>query len=260
MGRERSVRWVVGGDLSEVSHRLARHVTALARRSVKARGRFRFVLAGGNTPRELYRELAEEQPTFPWRRTWVYFGDDRLVPPKDPNSNFRMCRESFLSRVRVPTSQVVRVRGEMRPPSLAVENYANRLASTLEGPPPWFDLVLLGIGEDGHTASLFPSFPQLTEQEKLVALVRRSPEPPRLPRATLTLPALTSSKEVCFLTSGEGKAKAVRGIYRSLPRGSFRFPASLIAARAPTRFYLDREAATGLPLALQRKGGRGGQE
>ncbi len=250
MARRRAPRWIVGEDLSEASSLLASHVAEVARRAVRARGRFRLVVAGGNTPRELYQMLGDGTVgPLPWSRTWVYWGDERLVPPDRPESNFRMTRESLLDHVGVPPGHVRRMRGELEPPAAATRDYERSLASALAGPGPAFDLVLLGMGPDAHTASLFPNAPELAIRNRGVALVPRSPDPPQVPRLTLTLPALTSSRSICFLVAGDDKAQALVQTFRSLPGGSPRYPSSLVLARAParTRVYLDRGAAARLP-------------
>jgi 6-phosphogluconolactonase len=233
----------------------ARHIAERARESVRARGSFSFVLAGGRTPQGLYRLLARRyRTTFPWSATEVFFGDERCVPPNDPESNYALAAEAVLSHVPIPPRHVHRLRGELRPPSDAAAEYARRIGRL---PPPAdparvrFDLVLLGVGPDGHTASLFPGDRALRERRRTVVAVRRSGQPPYVPRLTLTFPALASSREVCFLVSGPEKAAAVASIFRSFPEGDARVPASLVRTAGTAVWFLDRAAASDLPPGVR---------
>lgn len=241
-------------SLASATASLARHVARTARAAVRARGVFSLVLSGGKTPEGLYRRLAQRyRESVPWNATEIFFGDERCVSPRDPRSNYRMVRSAFLSHVPIPRKQVHRMPGEVRPLSAAATGYARSI-----GPIPpasdasaaRFDLVLLGIGPDGHTASLFPGAPALRVRRYTVAAVPRSGQPPYVPRLTLTLPALGSAREVCFLISGEDKAAAVAGIFRTPLRGDPQLPASLVRSAGPTHWYLDRGAAQDLPPEL----------
>jgi 6-phosphogluconolactonase len=238
-------------SLDSASSALARHLHHTARRSVRTRGGvFSWVVAGGHTPQGLYKRLAREyRVRFPWKSTEVFFGDERCVGPRASASNYRMVWEALLAHVAVPRQNVHRMRGEMHPSSAAAREYA-RAIGTLQPArvaPPRFDSILLGIGPDGHTASLFPRAPALYERRRAVTSVRRAGQPPFVPRLTLTLPALASSKEVCFLVAGSDKAEVVGEIFRSFPRGSPKLPASLVRSRGPTHWFLDRAAAAALP-------------
>lgn len=231
----------------------ARHILECARQSVQTRGAFSWVLSGGSTPRGLYRFIARRyRDRFPWQATQVYFGDERCVPPRHPESNYAMARNALLAHVPIPRRQIHRLRGELRPPSEAARRYARLIGPLLtpsDAAPARFDLVLLGVGPDGHTASLFPQDPALRERRRLVVAVRRAGQPPYLPRLTLTLPALASSREVCFLVSGEAKAAAVAAIFRSSPEGNPRLPASLVHPVGATVWFLDRAAGHALRSA-----------
>jgi 6-phosphogluconolactonase len=186
---------------------------------VQARDRFTVALAGGSTPRALYRLLADDKGPYrtrvPWESTHVFFGDERMVPPDDPESNARMAFEALLRHVPVPEEQVHRIRGENPDPERAAEEYEEMLRSTfrLAGRErPRFDLVLLGLGADGHTASLFPGDRALEERDRLV-VPSTAPVPPRS-RVTLTLPVLNNASSVLFLVSGATKAPAVQRVRR----------------------------------------------
>jgi 6-phosphogluconolactonase len=242
--------------LSSASSAAARHIAGRARASVRARGRFSWVLAGGRTPQGLYRILASRyRGRFPWRETEIFFGDERCVPPKDPSSNYAMVREALLDRVPIPPRSIHRMGGEVRPASEAAARYARLIGRAARGTgstEPRFDLLLLGIGPDGHTASLFPGAPSLRERRRSVVSVRRPGQPPWVPRLTLTIPALDSSREACFLVSGDDKAPAVRAIFDAPTKGDPRFPASLVRSAGPTTWFMDRSAAAGLSPLLSR--------
>jgi 6-phosphogluconolactonase len=237
-------------SFAAASRAAASRVAAQARTAVRARGRFDWVLAGGHTPEAIYRRLARQyRSTFPWAETHLYFGDERCVGPRATESNYAMVRRSLLDSVPIPPAQVHRMRGELRPPSAAARAYARAIGSLAEGPR--FDEVLLGVGPDGHTASLFPGSPALRERHRPVVAVRRSGQPPFVPRLTLTLPALASSREVLFLVSGAEKSAVVRQVVRSFPAGNLRWPASRVRAQGLTRWYLDAAAASAVPRSLR---------
>jgi 6-phosphogluconolactonase len=243
-------------NLASETAAAARHLAERAWEAVRARGCFSIVLAGGRTPRGLYRLLARRyRDRFPWRATEVFFGDERCVSPRDPESNYGMARDALLARVPVPRHRVHRLQGELRPASEAAARYARRIGPLPSPDDPAharFDLVLLGVGTDGHTASLFPGARALSERRRPVVAVRRPSQLPDLPRLTLTLPALGSSREVCFLVSGADKAPAVSAVLRSTGNGDARFPASLVRPRGATVWFLDRSAARDLPSAVLR--------
>lgn len=158
-------------------------------------------LAGGTTPRAMYERLSRS--SYDWRGVEVFFGDERCVPPDDAASNYGMARAALLSKV---LARAHRMRGE----SCDAEGYEAELRSTFEEQVPRFDLVLLGLGEDGHTASLFPGDAALEEREQSVVAVER----PDYRRLTLTLPVLSAAKVAMFLVTGEGKRPALRELLR----------------------------------------------
>ena len=186
--------------------------------AVAARHRFTFVLSGGATPRATYMRLAAAPfaERMPWDRTWVFFGDERCVPPDHSESNHRMANETLLSKVAIPADHVFRMRGEAENPEEAAAEYARALTAVFEtegGGLPRFDLVLLGIGLDGHTASLFPGSPAVKEIFRTVVAVHAAAAsiPQRL---TLTLPLINAAAHVIFLVAGPEKAKVVKAMLR----------------------------------------------
>ena len=248
MGSEPTVTIVPDPDaLADAAARLTVDVAAHA---IATRGRFMWALAGGETPRTTYERLA--LPPFrervDWRHTWVFFGDERAVPPDHAGSNYRMAHEALLSRVPIPAAQVLRIHGEAPDSEVAAAEYARVLSEafgTRRGELPRFDLVLLGLGVDGHAASLFPGSPVLREIFRAVAAVHVAAAsiPQRL---TLTLPVLNAAARVVFLVAGPEKAKVVKAVLGEraiLPAAMVRpDPGELV-------WLLDRAAAAQLSAA-----------
>jgi 6-phosphogluconolactonase len=200
-------------DAAALYRAAAREFCRCAQEAVAARGRFSVALSGGSTPRGVYSLLADKQKNIlPWEKIFIFFGDERCVPPDHPDSNYRMAGESLLSKVPIPSENVFRVRAEL-PAEAAADDYDRRLREffRLAGDNwPRFDLILLGIGEDGHTASLFPGSPALIEQSRLV--VANWVEKFQGYRITFTYPVLNHAAEVVFLVSGASKAQILSEI------------------------------------------------
>lgn len=207
---------VVVADAAELADRAAQSIVDSALEAVAARGRFMLALAGGDTPRRTYARLAAapRRDAMPWASTFVFFGDERCVPLDHADSNYRMARETLLDQVPLPSEQVFAMPGDAPDPDAGAVAYARTLAQVLglrRGEVPRFDLVLLGMGLDGHTASLFPGSPVLKEIFRPVAAVHATAA--AIPqRITLTLPVLNAATNVLFLVSGPEKAKAVRAV------------------------------------------------
>ncbi len=210
---------------------------------------FRIALSGGRTPRGVYEALAAGgDGAIPWRRAEIFFGDERHVPPDHPDSNYRMAREALLSRVPVPESQVHRVPSELPDAEQAAAEYERTIRGAFRLPSPdalpRFDLVLLGLGADGHTASLFPGSPALEERRRLVAAPYV--ESMRTCRITLTLPVLNAAARVLFLVSGADKAATLRAVLDDRDP-SPRLPAQLVKPTDGSLAWLvDHEAAARL--------------
>jgi len=199
-----------------------------------ARAGLEIALTGGSTPRRAYELAASREED--WSRAGAWWGDERCVPPDDDRSNYGMAREALLDRVSRPP-RVHRIRGELDPAE-AANDYERELGETQ------LDLVLLGLGPDGHVASLFPGAPTLEERERRVVAAEAGHEP-FVPRVTLTLPVLCSGRSVLFLVTGEGKAEAARAAFVEEP--SRQTPGSLVRARdESTVAILDRAAASSL--------------
>ncbi len=196
-------------DLQALSAAAAEALAAVVREAVSGQDHFAVALAGGSTPRGLYQALATRyRDSFPWSAVHVFWGDERFVPPDDPSSNQRMAREALLSRVPVPPSQVHLFPTALPDAQAAAEAYETELRRVFTGDWPRFDLILLGLGDDGHTGSLFPGSPAVAERRRWVT-VGEAPTEPRT-RLTLTLPVLNHAARVWFLVSGASKREALR--------------------------------------------------
>lgn len=238
---------LIVADPAAVATAAAERFLAAAEEAVQRRGRFIVSLAGGATPRALYTRLAAaaHRDAVPWRKTIVFFGDERAVPPDHPESNYGMARQTLLEHVPIPPEQVHRILGEAADPEHAAASYEAVLRETFPGEPaPRFDLVLLGIGADGHTASLFPGHSAL-EEEKRWVVVASAPKPGP-PRITLTLPALRAGRRILFLVTGEEKsavfARAFGGVPHETP-----YPCELVIPTDGVREVIaDRAAASAI--------------
>ncbi len=214
--REGGTEVVVVPGAEELAQEAAGRFVALGREAVSARGRFSVALAGGSTPGSTYRLLA--QPPYrdqvSWQDVHLFWGDERCVPPDDPESNYRLARESLIEMVPIPAENVHRVRGELKPEA-AARAYDVELQRYFCGPRPRLDLVVLGLGSDGHTASLFPGSPLLEETNEVVAAVQAQYEGRPAWRVTLTLAAINAARQVLFLASGADKAAIVASVLGS---------------------------------------------
>ncbi len=232
----------------ELSRAAAAEFARLAGEAVRIRGRFAVALCGGSTPRGLYHLLSDERARFrgriPWSDVHIFWGDERQVPPEHPESNFRMARETLLTPVPIPPENVHRIPAENPDATSAADEYAQTLRTVFglaAGELPRFDLILLGMGPDGHTASLFPGTDAIHEKIRLVA----APWVEKLGarRITLTPPVLNNAARVIFLVSGEAKAEALRAVLEG-PYQPDRFPAQVVhPADGRVVWLVDRAAA-----------------
>lgn len=216
-----------------------------AARAIDARGRFTVALSGGDTPRRMYAMLAEEPfvSRVAWERVHVFWGDERGVPPDHERSNYRMAHEALVSRVALPASNVHRMRGEMAA-SEAAALYEAELEEHLRASGGVFDLVHLGVGDDGHTASLFPDAPALGERERrVVAAIDRSHGDE--PRITVTFPGITASRRVEFLVLEPEKADVVRRVIEG-DEPIARLPARGVSSRGELVWMMTEGVARGL--------------
>jgi len=236
------------GTPDELSRRAADFILAVAQEKTGECGYFSLVLSGGSTPGRLYGLLGSPpfSEAMPWGDVHVFWDDERCVPPDHPDSNYRMAFRALLSRVPIPEGNVHRMRGEMEPREAAAAEYEREIRGFFGkhapdyGTVPSFHLVLLGVGKDGHTASLFPGGDAVREKEKWVTVSRAGEGVTPRHRITLTFPVINNAERVLFLVSGREK----RGIVRSVlgPSGSgAELPAARVAARKEVVWYLDFE-------------------
>lgn len=238
-------------DQPALAQAVAGLVAAAAANAIADRGRFTLSLAGGSTPRSAYTLLAGDQfaRSIDWARVLLFWGDERCVPPEDPLSNYRMVREALLERVPIPLANVHRIRGEADPREAAAE-YESLLRTLLRAdaathaPADGLDLVLLGIGEDGHTASLFPAHSAVKATRRWV--VAEYVRGVTMWRVTVTPLVLNAAKQVVFVAGGAAKAGALRQILEG-PFTPDRLPAQVVRPRQGRLAWLvDRAAAAQL--------------
>ena len=234
----------------ELFEAAAEEVLRAAKEAVEQRGRFTIALSGGSTPKNLFNLLATNARTvLPWDRTFFFWGDERHVPPTDPDSNYHMAEETMLSKIPVAAGNVFRMAAENPDAAAAAEAYEQTLRKffALEtGQFPRFDLILLGMGPDGHTASLFPGTAALQEKSRLV--VANWVEKLKASRLSLTLPVLNAAACVTFLVSGMDKAAALHAVLEGDAPGE-QYPSKLIRPVDGKLIWLvDRAAASALSI------------
>lgn len=232
----------VCADLDDLSFQSAEAAVATINDAVRRSGTCSIVLSGGSTPRTLYRLLASRfQAQVPWGNVHVFWGDERYVPPDDPRSNYRMAKEALLDHVPCPPDNIHPMPTHFPGADAAARDYERTLRSRFAGDWPHFDLVLLGIGDDGHTASLFPGSLALAERTRWV-VAAQAPVDPAV-RLTLTLPALTRAAVVYVLVAGASKADALRNVLEGAG-DLIKYPAAGIRlAEGSVVWWTDRDAA-----------------
>jgi len=198
-------------DVAALADTAARYVVENGQAAIDGRGAFSIALSGGSTPRELHRRLASPPlvSQIDWSRVHVFFGDERCVSPDDAESNYRMASETLLTHVPIPDSQVHRMRGEIAPEDAAAQ-YEQDMREYFGNEQPCLDLILLGMGDNGHTASLFPGLTAVHEQQRWV--VAEYVAEVGMWRITLTPVVLNLARAVVFLVSGSGKASMLRQV------------------------------------------------
>lgn len=233
-------------DADELAETAAKIIITLARQAVAIKNNFSIALSGGSTPKRLYELLANTDRDFvsemPWDRIIFFFSDERYVPPSDPESNYRMANEAMLSHVPVLQSHIHRFLTETSDPHAVAVDYQWKLRASFETVLPRFDLILLGLGPDGHTASLFPGTTALNETKRWV--VETWVEKFQSFRFTMTLPVLNNAAQVMFLVSGKDKANILRDVLIDGPNA---FPAQLIKpTNGELTWLVDEPAASKL--------------
>jgi 6-phosphogluconolactonase len=250
-GKNLQIKYYVEPDTAALARRAVEYLVEMTGEAVEAHGRARIAISGGSTPKATFELLAD--PSQPWHRRmpWemldIYWVDERCVPPGDDLSNYRMTREALLDHVPLRPEQIHRIEGELEPEAAAA-HYEQELRSSfgVESPEgPRFDLVALGLGADGHTASLFPHSEAIHETTRLVAANRV--QQLEASRVTLTWPLINHSRSVFFLVSGQDKASVLKEVLTG-PHDPERLPSQLIwPASGILTLILDKAAAALLP-------------
>lgn len=221
---------------------VADRITQAARLSIEERGRFSLALSGGSTPRLIYQRLssADYKKQINWEKTYLFWGDERCVPPEHPESNFNMAKTNLIDHVSIPPINIFRIQGEL-PPKLAARKYSEDLAVFFNSSLPQFDLVLLGLGDDGHIASLFPNSSALHENHSWV--VENFKPSSDSWRITLTLPVINNARNIYVLVTGPNKADIIKEVIEH-PNLTPDYPAKRIAPhKGELIWLLDSQAA-----------------
>ena len=207
--------------------------------AVENRSRATLVLAGGSTPRSIYRRLSDPELSarVPWPLVHLFWGDERCVPPDDPAGNYAMARAALLDRIEIPPENIHRIHGELPPPEAAARYETELRRHFGEGRPPVFDCIMLGMGADGHTASLFPGDPLTDENEHWTGSTDGLKASPPVPRVSLTLPVLNAARKVVFAVSGESK-RSVVGVIEERAEGFWQYPAARVRCTGPTLWFV----------------------
>ena len=233
----------VCADSADLAQALADLIVTSANTAVVERGAFHIALSGGTTPKAAYELLAGNvlRAAVPWEKVSIYFGDERCVPPDDERSNYRMASRAFLDAVPIPRSNIHRIRGEIDP-GLAANEYASALRADF-GSTPQFDLILLGLGEDGHTASLFPgSDPDLDDGALVRAVYAQEQD---MWRVTITPAVINGARRVAFAVEGTAKAPVLAAVYEG-PRDPITYPAQIVEPASGGLTWLVDEAAASM--------------
>lgn len=231
--------------LRDASRAVAERIAETARVAIAKRGRFSIALSGGKTPELLYGLMAGEYADkMEWKSVHLFWGDERFVPQDHPDSNFRMAYQIWISKVQIPPQNVCRVHTEESTPEKAAESYEKILVDFFkdsdEKPGATFDVTLLGLGVDGHTASLFPGSPALREKNCWVVAADAPPSVFPKKRITLTLPLINSSRGVIFLAMGEEKKSVIHTILKEPERAKKIYPAARVKARERLLWCVDK--------------------
>ena len=251
MSRRLTIKYYVEPDPATLARRAACHLEEMVSEAAEANGRARIAISGGSTPKAAFQLLADPDEKYrkrmPWENLELFWVDERTVPPDHPDSNYRMTKEALLDHVPLYPQQIHRMEGELEPQAAAAR-YESELRNTfrLEGAEiPRFDLVFLGMGDDGHTASLFPHTAAIHEMSRLVT-ANRVPQKDTW-RITLTWPVINHARSVSFLIAGADKAERVHEVFLG-PRDPERLPSQLIwPSSGILTLFLDKAAAALLP-------------
>jgi 6-phosphogluconolactonase len=255
-----NVNVIICADPDALAVRGAELIVGSAREAIRQRGQFTLVLSGGSTPEKTYRQLAgsDTASAIDWSRTYLFLGDERFVPPDDPASNFGMVRRSLLDHVQVPDAHVFPVPSVSESAAKAARQYNETIArffrqAAQTDPPPGFDLILLGLGDDGHTASLFPGMSALEVNDAWVTSSPPGILPPPVERVTMTFPILNRARHALFLVAGEKKAQVLHEILEGEPSVTNAPAAGIRPVAGAVTWLVDEPAARRLtPTFLEK--------
>ncbi len=230
---------IIFKDIDGIADYAVRKWTEIAEKTVNEKSSFSVALSGGKTPTTLFKKLAKEK-NLPWNRTHVFMVDERFVPYHDENNNYRMINETLLRHVDIPAKNIHPISTTVETPQVSALKYEKDLDSFFSS-RPGLDLILLGIGNDGHTASLFPGMPSLKEKKHLAIVVPPS-GPIETERITLTFPIINGAENILFMATGDDKAPVIREV---IEKEKSRLPAAIVRpGKYSPVFLLDEDAAS----------------
>jgi 6-phosphogluconolactonase len=224
--------------------------TDIARKAIKNKGFFTVALSGGQTPKFLYKKLAEKSKKLPWNKTHIFLVDERFVSVNDPYSNYRMIKKDLLDKVTIPKRNIhpVAVKDTVKASACDYQKEIKDFLNLKKDRLPSFDLITLGIGGDGHTASLFPSDAAVHQKKALITTVSRGEV--KCERITMTFPVINNSKNIIFMVTGKNKSKVLKDV---LAKPNFRLPASLVGPKkGKLTFLVDTKAGASLDNSSRR--------
>ncbi|MEM9806400.1 MAG: 6-phosphogluconolactonase [Cyanobacteria bacterium P01_D01_bin.56] len=223
-------------------------VIELIREAISSQGRCTIALSGGSTPKPLYQALA--QTDLPWQQIYIYWGDERYVPITHSDSNAKMTQEAWLNHIAIPPENIFVVPTDTASPQESADRYQQALLESFQGnleQPPQFDIILLGMGDDGHTASLFPHTAALNETQRWVTVGQKDEQP----RITFTVPLINQARHVMFLVAGANKQLALSQVFAPMA-DSATYPSRLITPAGTLQWMLDVDASQGVPQTIER--------
>jgi 6-phosphogluconolactonase len=236
-------------SLDDISDHAVKMWLRISKEAIKKKGSFTVAISGGSTPVMLYKKLAALKTGLRWDKTDIFIVDERFVPYGDPESNFRMIKKALLEHMEIPAENIHPIPIEETAP-VSASNYEDEIRtffSLKKGSMPEFDLLLLGLGDDGHTASLFPGTPALNDHEHLVTSVMPD-DLSKKERITITLPVINNADNICFMACGSDKADAVREV---IENGSSALPAAMVKPVSGSLYFLIDESAGALLIKKQ---------
>jgi len=241
----------IHSDYHDLCHGVAKEIASLAQNAEQRYRPFNIAFSGGSTPENIYKTLSSMRccEQINWGGFNIYFGDERMVAPDHQDSNYLMVKNSLLDHCPIPSANIHRIQGELQDPHTAASQYQEELVEYLdksESLIPIFDLILLGIGSDGHTASLFPNTDILVQKDKWVDAVHVK----KLDswRVSITLPVINNAKNIIIIASGKSKANIIKDVFSKASTNKKRYPVQLLHPSDTMAWHLDQDAAEGIKV------------